>query len=228
MEKPCTVDTVDENSHTVDTVVSAMENACMRVSYSNNSHIILELDSRIDLGLDSHIDPGLDSGSGGYTGHDLTLGGEQDRISYIKTLDYTQEMMKKFLDGLRLSITGSSNMRSSTKASNSVDLRQCISRDLDELNQDQVINKMKFHLKIQSSINQRGSTDGFCRRVKYGHFRSGQYGYFGSVKYGHFGSDKDGFYMPDKWFRAWCGPAISSQIAEGVCQAISGRLVGVG
>jgi hypothetical protein len=35
--------------------------------------------------------------------------------------------------------------------------------------------------------------------------------------------------MPGKWiFRAWCGSAISSQIAEGVCQAISGRLVEVG
>jgi hypothetical protein len=35
--------------------------------------------------------------------------------------------------------------------------------------------------------------------------------------------------MPGKWFsRAWCGPAISSRIAEGVYQAIGARLVGVG
>ncbi len=216
MRKPCTVDTVDGNSHTVDTVVSAMENACKDVSYSNNSHI-LEMDS----GSGGHIDHGLISSQ--YTGHDLILGGEQDRISYIiKTLDYTQEMMEKFL-----------NMGSSTKASNSVDLGQCkkISRGLDGLDQDQVIqatNEVEYDLKIQSPANQRGATDGFCRRAKYGHFRSGQYGYFGPDKYGHFGPDKDGFYMPGKWFRAWCGPAISSQIAEGVCQAISGRLVGVG
>ncbi len=90
-------------------------------------------------------------------------------------------------------------MESSTKASNSVDQGQCkkISLDLDELNQDQVIqiiNEMKFHLKIQSPINQRDATDGFCRCAKYGHFRP--------AKDGHFGSDKDEFYMPDKWFRA--------------------------
>jgi uncharacterized protein YaaQ len=116
MKKSCTVDTVNENSHTVDTVVSVMKNACKNVSYSNNSHII--------LGLNSHIDPELNSESEAHTGHDLILGDEQDRISYIiKILNYTQEMMKKFL-----------NMISSTKTSNSVDLRQCkkISRDLDE------------------------------------------------------------------------------------------------
>ncbi len=218
MGKPCTVDTVDGNSHTVDTVVSAMENACTDVSYSNNSHI-LEMNS----GSEEHTDHDLISSQ--YTGHDLILGGGQDKISYItKILDYTQEMMEKFLDGL-----GSSILGSSTKASNSVDLGQCkkISRDLGELNQNQVINKMKFHLKIQSSINQRDATDGFCRRAKYGHFRSGQYDYFGPDKDGHFGPDKDGFYMPGKWiFRAWCGPAFFK--AEGVCQAISGRLVGVG
>ncbi len=114
-------------------------------------------------------------------------------------------MMKKFLDDLRLSImrssimksskTESSNMRSSTKVSNSVDLRQCkkISCDLGELNQDQVIqiiNEMKYHLKIQSSVNQRGVIDGFYRRAKYGHFRPD--------KDGLFSSDKDGFYMSDK------------------------------
>jgi hypothetical protein len=33
--------------------------------------------------------------------------------------------------------------------------------------------------------------------------------------------------MPGKWIlRAWCGPAFFK--AEGVCQAISDRLVGVG
>jgi hypothetical protein len=198
MEKSCTDDTVDGNSHTVDTVVSAMENACKDVSYSNNSH----------------IDFALDSGSGEHTGHDSALGGEQDRTSYIiKILDYTQEIVEKFL-----------NTGSSTKASNSVDLGQCrkISRGLGELDQDQVIqitNEVKFHLKMQSPANQGGAIDGFCGRAKYEHFRPD--------KYGHFGPDKDGFYMPGKWiFRAWCGPAFFK--AEGVCQAISGRLVGVG
>jgi hypothetical protein len=166
MEKPCTIDTVNGNSHTVDTVVSAMKNACKNVSYSNNSHIIL----------------GLNSGSEAHTDHDLILEDEQDRIFYI-----IKEMIKKFL-----------NMRSSTKASNSVDLRQCISRDLDGLNQDQVIqitNEMEFHLKIQSSTNQRDAIDEFCRRAKYEHFRPD--------KDEHFGPDKDGFYMPGKWiFRA--------------------------
>jgi hypothetical protein len=224
MGKPCTVDTVNGNSHTVDTVVSAMENACKDVSYSNNSHI-----TRLGLnsGSGAHTGHGLTSSQ--YTGHDLTLGGGQDRISYIKTLDYTQEMMEKFL-----------NMGSSTKVSNSVDLGQCISRDLGGLDQDQVIqvtNEVEYDLKIQSPANQRGVTDGFCRRAKYGHFRSGKDGYFRPDKDGHFGPakdgvfgpDKDGFYIPGKWiFSAWCGSAISSQIAEGVCQAISGRLVGVG
>jgi hypothetical protein len=64
MEKSCTVDTVNGNSHTVDTVVSAMKNACTNVSYSNNSHIILELNSHIDLGLNSE--------SEAHTDHDLT------------------------------------------------------------------------------------------------------------------------------------------------------------
>ncbi len=86
-------------------------------------------------------------------------------------------------------------MKSSTKTSNSVDQEQCkkISLDLDELNQDQIIqitNEMKFHLKIQSSINQRNVTDEFCRCAKYEHFRP--------AKDEHFGSDKDEFYMPDK------------------------------
>jgi hypothetical protein len=173
MRKLCTVDTVNGNSHTVDTVVSAMKNACKDVSYSKNSHILE-----------------MNSGSEAHTDHDLILGSEHDKISYIiKTLNYTQKMMKKFL-----------NMRSSTKTANSVDLRQCkkisrdlgISRDLDELHQDQVIqitNEMKFYLK-QSSTNQRGVTDRFCRHAKYEHFRSG--------KHGHFGPDKDEFYMPGK------------------------------
>jgi hypothetical protein len=176
MRKSCTVDTVNENSHTVDTVDSAMKNACKNVSYSNNSHI-LELNSESEA----------------HTGQDLILESEQDRIFYI-----IKKMMKKFL-----------NMRSSTKISNSVNLRQCISRNLDELNQDQIIqitNEMKFNLKIQSPTNQRDVTDEFCRRVKYGHFRSGKYGhfgpdqydYFGSYKDKHFGFDKDEFYMPDK------------------------------
>jgi hypothetical protein len=119
-------------------------------------------------------------------------------------------------------------MISSTKTSNSVDLRQCkkISRDLDEWNQDQIINKMKFHLKIQSPITQRDAIDGFCRHAKYEHFRSGQYDYFGPAKYEHFGPDKDGFYMSDKWiFLAWYDPAFFK--AERMCQAISDRLVGV-
>jgi hypothetical protein len=196
MRKPCTVDTVNGNSHTidtVDTVVSAMKNACKDVSYSNNSHITFELNSHIDLELNSE--------SEAHTDHDLILGNEQNRIFYI-----IKKMMKKFL-----------NMRSSTKASNSVDQKQCkkISLDLNELNQDQIIqiiNEMEFHLKIQSSANQRDATDECC----------------GRVKDEHFGPDKDEFYMPGKWiFRAWCGSAISSQIAEGVCQAISGRLIGV-
>jgi hypothetical protein len=168
MGKPCTVDTVD----------SAMENACKDVSYSNNSHITLE--------LNSHIDPELNSESEAHTGHDLILGSEQDRIFYI-----IKKMMKKFLE------------ESSTKASNSVNLGQCkkISFDLDELNQAQIIqvtNEMEFHLKIQSPANQRGAIDGFCRRAKYGHFRSGQYGYFGPDKDEHFGPDNDEFYMSDK------------------------------
>jgi hypothetical protein len=34
--------------------------------------------------------------------------------------------------------------------------------------------------------------------------------------------------MSGKWiFNAWCDSAISSQIAEGVCQAISDRLIEV-
>ncbi len=64
MGKSCTVDTVNENSHTVDTVDSAMKNACKNVSYSNNSHITLE--------LNSHIGFELNSESGGHTDHDLT------------------------------------------------------------------------------------------------------------------------------------------------------------
>ncbi len=220
MKKPCTVDTVNENSHTVDTVDSAMKNACKNVSYSNNSHIILE--------LNSHIDSELNSESEGHTGHDLIswiehtdhdliLESEQDRIFYI-----IKKMMKKFLDDLRSSIMRSSNMKSSTKTSNSVDQEQCkkISLDLDELNQDQIIqitNEMKFHLKIQSSINQRNVTDEFCRCAKYEHFRP--------AKDEHFGSDKDEFYMPDKWFRAWCDSAFFK--AEKMCQAISDRLVEV-
>jgi hypothetical protein len=232
MEKPCTVDTVNENSHTV---VSAMENACKDVSYSDNSHIL-----GLNSGSEGHTGHGLISSQ--YTGHGLILGGGQNRTSYI-----IKEMMEKFL-----------NMGSSTEASNSVDLGQCnkISRGLGgldqdqvtisrELDQDQVIqitNEMKFHLKIHSPANQRGVTDGFCRRAKYGHFRSGKDGYFRSDKDGHFGPakdehfrpDKDGvfglgkdFYMSGKWiFRAWCGSAFFK--AEGVCQAISGRLVGVG
>ncbi len=63
MKKPCTVDPVNEKSHTVDTVVSAMKNACTNVNYSNNPHIILELNSHIDLGLNSE--------SEAHTGHDL-------------------------------------------------------------------------------------------------------------------------------------------------------------
>jgi hypothetical protein len=32
--------------------------------------------------------------------------------------------------------------------------------------------------------------------------------------------------MPDKWiFRAWCDSAISSQIAEKMCQTINDRLI---
>jgi hypothetical protein len=145
----------------------------------------------------------------------------QDRTFYI-----IKKMMEKFLDGLE-----SSNMESSTKASNLVDQGQCkkISLDLDELNQDQIIqitNEMEFHLKIQSPANQRGATDGFCRRAKYRHFGPDKDGHFGLDKDGHFGPDKD-FYMPGKWiFSAWWSPAFFK--AEGVCQAISGRLVGVG
>jgi predicted amino acid-binding ACT domain protein len=153
-----------------------------------------------------------------HTDHDLILEDEHDKISYIiKIMNYTQKMMKKFL-----------NMRLRTKTANSVDLRQCkkISRDLDKLNQDQIIqitNEMKFYLK-QSSINQRDVIDEFCRRVKYGYFRSGQYGYFDSDRYEHFDSDKDGFYMSDKWiFRAWCDSAFFK--AEKVCQAINNRLI---
>jgi hypothetical protein len=186
MEKPCTVDTVDGNSHTV---VSAMENACKDVSYSNNPHITRP---GLDSGSEAHTGHGLTSWVEAHTGHDLILGGEQDRTFYI-----IKKMMEKFLDDLR-----SSKMRSSTKTSNSVDLRQCkkISRDLGELNQDQVINKMEFHLKIQSPVNQRGAIDGFCERAKYGHF--------GPDKDGVFGPGKD-FYMPGKRiFRAWCGPAF--------------------
>jgi hypothetical protein len=184
MKKSCTVDTVNavakmKKPCTVDTVVSAMKNACKNVSYSNNSHITLE--------LNSHIGSELDSESEAHTDHDLTLEDEQDRISYIKILDYTQKMMRKFL-----------NMRSSIKISNSVDLKQCISRDLDELNQDQIINKMKFHLKIQSPVNQRDATDGFCRRAKYGHFGPDKDEHFGSDKDEHFGPDRDEFYMPGK------------------------------
>jgi hypothetical protein len=178
-----------------------MKKFCTDDTVNGNSHI-LEMNSESE----GHTGHDLILWTETYTGHDLILGDEQDRISYIiKTLDYTQEMVEKFL-----------NMRSSTKVSNSVDLGQCISRDLDGLNQDQVIifdglnqdqviisggldqdqviNKMKFHHKIQSSANQRGAIDGFCGRVKYGHFRPD--------KYGHFGSDKDEFYIPDKWFRA--------------------------
>jgi hypothetical protein len=205
MEKRRTVDTVNGNSHTVDTVVSAMKNACKNVSYSNNSHI-----TRLELNSESEEHTGHGLTSSQYTGHDLTLGDEQDEISYIKILNYTQEMMEKFLDDLGSSVMKSSNMKSSTKTSNSVDLGQCnkISRGLGglnqdqvtisrELNQDQVIqitNEVEFHLKIQSPANQRGATDGFCGRAKYRHFRPD--------KDGHFGPDKD-FYMSDKWnFRA--------------------------
>jgi hypothetical protein len=160
MEKLCTVDTVNGNSHTVDTVVLAMKNACKNLSYSNNPHITLELNSHIDPELNSgseeHTDHDLISSQ--YTDHDLTLGSEQNRISYfIKTLNYTQKMMEKFL-----------NMRSSTKVSNSVDLGQCISRDLGGLNQDQVI-----------QITNKDE-------------------HFGFDKDEHFGPDKDEFYMPDK------------------------------
>jgi hypothetical protein len=86
-----------------------------------------------------------------------------------------------------------------------MDLKQCkkISRGLDELNQDQIIqiiNKMKFHLKIQSSINQRDVTDEFCRHVTCRHFRSGKDGYFRPDKDEQFGSDKDGVFGPDKDF----------------------------
>jgi hypothetical protein len=173
MKKSCTVDTVNENSHTVDTIVSAMKNACKNVSYSNNSHI-----TRFELNSESEE----------HTDHDLILEDEQDRIFYI-----IKKMMKKFLDDLR-----SSKMKSSTKTSNSVELRQCkkISRDL--LNQDQIINKMKFYLKIQSPANQRDVTDEFCRRAKYGHFGSDKDEHFGSDKDEHFGSDRDEFYMSGK------------------------------
>jgi hypothetical protein len=93
-----------------DTVVSAMENACKDVSYSNNSHITLE--------LNSHIGLELDSGSEAHTGHDLALKNEQGRISYIiKSLNYTQKIMEKFLDDLGSSIMRSSNMKSSIKVS---------------------------------------------------------------------------------------------------------------
>ncbi len=69
--------------------------------------------------------------------------------------------------------------------------------------------------------------DGHFEPDKDGHFGLGKDDY-GPDKDGHFGPDKDGFYMPGKWIsRAWCGPAISSQIAEGVYQAIGARLVGV-
>ncbi len=88
--------------------------------------------------------------------------------------------------------------------------------------QDQVIIKMKYGLKMQSSVNQTGAIDGFCRPDKYGlcgpgkdghcgpgkdgycrldkdgHFGPDKDGHFGPDKDGHFGPGKDGFYMPDK------------------------------
>jgi hypothetical protein len=171
MKKSRIVDTVNENSCTFNTIVSAMKNTCKKVSYWNNSHIILELNSEIE----EHTNHDLILWTKAYTNHDLILEDQHNKISYIiKILNYTQKMMKDFLDDLKssiikLNIIKSSNMKSSIKISNSVNLRQCkkISRDLNELNldkiiisiklnQDQIIqitNKIKYYLKIQSLIN---------------------------------------------------------------------------